>query len=642
MPTTALITTGPVKPGAVPTITLAAEDGINQIYSTDLDGDGASDLLIFGATWPGGSGLPQPGFVLFGDGQGGYRPPDYKRFPALSSTHVREVVFADFNGDGKPDVFVADHGYDVAPFPGGQNHLYLSNPDGTWRDATGNLPVVKDFTHSAAAGDLNRDGHVDILVGNAALPSFMYVLFNDGNGNFRADYNLLPTGTGELLDPTRRNSLSETIADLDGDGWADIVLGTGIPNTSKIPAQVLWSSAGKFGSPSVTNLPLPALFGQKPDLLLTYDIQSIDVNFDGLSDLVLVWTQSVEAGGYEFQVLINDGQRGFTDQTAKYIPDVSARGNTNFPWVQFLVPADLNGDGRMDFFIDARGGRQDSMPIALIHQKDGTFAPVFQGDTGWKFADYAQFAWWPGGGGIIDTRAASSSTKFNSQISSDLFTLTFTTITPKWIGGTTGADSLIGSPVADEIAGFAGNDQINGGDGIDIARYHSTHSAASLGHNATGRFVTTAVDGTDTLRNVERLQFTDVKLALDLGGNAGTVAKVIGALFGKSLLTRADLVGIGLSLLDKGVSYAALVDAAVHTPLFEQLAGGRSNAQFVDFVYHNITGHDADAGTRATLISMLDSGQHSQTSLALLACETGLNAQQIDLVGLSATGIEYL
>lgn len=647
MPATQYFTTGAVNQTPFPVTTLTAEDGINQVYSTDLDGDGSSDLVVFGATWPpNGAGAQQPGFVMFGDGKGGYLAPDYQRFPALSAVHRREVAFADFNGDKYPDIFVADQGYDAAPFPGAQNHLYLSNGNGTWRDATANLPAVADFTHSVSTGDLNNDGHIDILVGNSALPSFTYVLLNNGQGNFQPSTQLLPTDAGELLDPTKRNSLASTIADLDGDGWSDIVLGTGVPNPLKVPMQVLWSNAGNFDAPAITNTPLPKLFGQKPDLLLTYDVHSIDVNFDGLGDLVVAWIQSVDAGGYELQVLINDGKRGFTDQTAKYIPDSSAISNTNFDWVQFLVPTDLNGDGRGDFFIDSRGGgrsqKADSMPIALIHQSDGTFAVVRQGDTGWQFGDYLQFAWWPGGSGFIDTRVTGLATKFNSQVGGSMFNLTFTSNTPHWVGGTSRADTLSGTSAADELAGFAGNDSINGSAGIDVARYQGTRASAKLTHTGNQWTVTSAIDGTDTLINVERLQFTDTRVALDLNGNAGSVAKLIGAVFGTPLLERADLVGIGLSLLDKGMSYASLVNAAVQTPLFEQLAGGRSNTQFVEFLYSNVIGHAPDAATRAVFVGMLDRGEHTQSSLALLAAETPQNALHIDLVGLADTGIAYL
>lgn len=436
-----LFTLGSIGLAALPSTPLPAEDGINQVYSVDLDLDGASDLVVLGADWPNGdTGQQQPGFVAFGDGRGGYTAATPSRFPPLSSEHVREVAFTDFNGDRYLDVFIADHGFDAPPFSGGQNHLYLSNGDGTWRDATAALQVRLDFTHSVATGDLNGDGTIDILVGNSGLPSFINVLIGDGRGGFTPSTELLPTGPGELLDPTRRNSLAMTIADLDHDGWPDIVLGTGVPNPGKVPAQVLWSAAGRFDPPALTSLPLPARFGARPEALLTYDIQSIDVNFDGLADLVLSWIQSVELGGYELQVLINDGHRGFVDRTQQFIPDTLAQSSTAFHWIQFLVPADLNNDGRTDFFVDARGGpKPDDMPIALLHQADASFAVVRMGDTGWKLHDFVQFAWWPQGTGLVDAGSPSA-----GQVSADMFGLRFAgSNTPHWVGGTVAPETLV-------------------------------------------------------------------------------------------------------------------------------------------------------------------------------------------------------
>jgi hypothetical protein len=45
--------------------------------------------------------------------------------------HPRKALVVDFNGDARPDVFVACHGYDVSPFPGEQPVLLLSQPDGS-------------------------------------------------------------------------------------------------------------------------------------------------------------------------------------------------------------------------------------------------------------------------------------------------------------------------------------------------------------------------------------------------------------------------------------------------------------------------------------------------------------------------------
>ena len=63
--------------------------------------------------------------------------------------------FADFNADNRKDMFLACGGFDVFQSPGEQNRLYLSLPDGGWRDATDTLPQLSDRTTSAGVGDLS-------------------------------------------------------------------------------------------------------------------------------------------------------------------------------------------------------------------------------------------------------------------------------------------------------------------------------------------------------------------------------------------------------------------------------------------------------------------------------------------------------
>ena len=127
--------------------------------SADLDGDGSEDLIILGADYPGDGAStyrPRPGRVYLGDGNGGFTRAPSERFPTdtLNTVHPRNVRFGDLNGDGRLDMFVAAHGWDVDPFPGEQNRLYLSRPGGGWRDASSGLPQLSDFSHSAAIGEI--------------------------------------------------------------------------------------------------------------------------------------------------------------------------------------------------------------------------------------------------------------------------------------------------------------------------------------------------------------------------------------------------------------------------------------------------------------------------------------------------------
>jgi len=104
------------------------------------------------------------------------------------TVHPRNIYSADFDGNGLMDVVVADHGFDSHPFPGNQNSLFLQQTDGTFTDASSQLPQFSDFTHDIAIGDIDGDGDIDIYASNTAVSGggdeVPYFMINDGQGNF--------------------------------------------------------------------------------------------------------------------------------------------------------------------------------------------------------------------------------------------------------------------------------------------------------------------------------------------------------------------------------------------------------------------------------------------------------------------------
>jgi hypothetical protein len=132
--------------------------------------------------------------------------------------HPRKAVVADFNKDGKQDIFVACHGYDASPFPGERNKVILSQPDGTYavRDASTDV----GFFHSAAAADLNGDGYPDVVLVNNFDPKAALVLINDKTGTFtREAAGRLPARLA------RKSYFTVELADANGDGALDLLVG---------------------------------------------------------------------------------------------------------------------------------------------------------------------------------------------------------------------------------------------------------------------------------------------------------------------------------------------------------------------------------------------------------------------------------
>jgi hypothetical protein len=211
------------------------------------------------------------------------------------------------------------------------------------------------------------------------------------------------------------------------------------------------------------------------------------------------------------------------------------------------------------------------------------------------------------------------------------------------IGGL-GNDTLNGGLGNDALTGGSGNDSLDGGAGIDTALFSTNASNYSINKSLINGVTTftvsdkTGANGIDTLISIERLQFSDKKLAIDLDTNAGTVVKILGAVFGPSSVANKSYVGIGLGYLDSGMSYASLMQLAIDANF------GRpgSNSDVVKLLYTNVVGSAPDAATLASYKSLLDKGTYTQATLGILAADTTENLTNINLIGLAKTGVEYV
>ncbi len=212
-------------------------------------------------------------------------------------------------------------------------------------------------------------------------------------------------------------------------------------------------------------------------------------------------------------------------------------------------------------------------------------------------------------------------------------------------GSVTAGGSVIGGTGNDTLSGGAGNDSIDGGAGIDTALYAGISANFTLARTATGYTVTdnSGSGGTDTLTNVERLQFSDKKLALDLSPTqpAGETAELIGAVLGHASLQDKQLVGQLLPFFDSGVTLQQAADILVNNGIMASLAGGADNKSLVDLVYSNVIGHAPDPASEASLQGLLDSHQYSQAEFLYAIAASSFNQTNVNLVGLANTGLEF-
>jgi serralysin len=199
-----------------------------------------------------------------------------------------------------------------------------------------------------------------------------------------------------------------------------------------------------------------------------------------------------------------------------------------------------------------------------------------------------------------------------------------------------GDDRIEGGAGKDVLVGGSGRNSLDGGDGLDTAVFESSRAGYSLTHTGQGLQVSGA-NSTDSLSGIERLSFSDVNLAFDLDGHAGTAAKVIGAVFGAAAVQNEGIMGVVLQLLDGGMSCEGLMQAALGC----RLGANAGNGAVVDLLLTNLLGSAPGAATKDAFVGLLDQGAFTQVGLGQIAAEHALTLAHIDLVGLAANGLEY-
>lgn len=204
-------------------------------------------------------------------------------------------------------------------------------------------------------------------------------------------------------------------------------------------------------------------------------------------------------------------------------------------------------------------------------------------------------------------------------------------------------DKTVSLIVNDTIKGQPGTDFFDGGLGLDTVVYNGPMERYTI--NKTGnRYVVsepTGSDDTDYLINIERLQFSNTKVALDMKGNAGDAARLIGALLGPSYVKDKALAGVVIGLLDQNYSTQTIATLGLGTSTYIGLAGSSSNEDFVKHVFKNVIGRPPVEAELQTYVGMLSAGT-SQAALAVMAADTEFTAEKIGLAGLILNGWEFI
>jgi hypothetical protein len=253
--------------------------------------------------------------------------------------------------------------------------------------------------------------------------------------------------------------------------------------------------------------------------------------------------------------------------------------------------------------------------------------------------DIAALSWLYGGDGLGGTWGYNSSNGPSATLVSTV------------VNGSTGADTLRGTAANDIFIAEQGNDSIDGGAGTDTAVYvgpfksyvlmlsGSTDVASTVRDTSTGA----NSDGTDTLVNVERLQFSNESVALDLAPTqaAGKALLTMAATLGPAFPTDKTWAGIFLRYFDNGAAIADGTNLLFASGILPALAGGNDNTSIVNFIYTNVYGSAPDAATLANLVAPLNARTTTPAQWMADLAASSANQNHVHLSGYAQSGWEY-
>ena len=240
----------------------------------------------------------------------------------------------------------------------------------------------------------------------------------------------------------------------------------------------------------------------------------------------------------------------------------------------------------------------------------------------------------------IDTNGrVNDKSAYAPQISDDGQFIVFTTASALVSGDSNGINDVyrvsnpvygLGSNLNNDVFTDSPEAEVwNGADGLDTVVYTGRSVDHLLQKQSSGYLL-----DSDSLSSIERLQFWDKSLALDVGntGNAGQAMEFIGVV-APTLLNDLSIRGLIISLFDQENSMAALSQLALDLNLLPHA----NSTELANAVYQNVIGSTATQEMTNALVDYINvNGQAN-----FVAAVAGL-AINVDLVGLSQSGLEFI
>jgi RHS repeat-associated protein len=260
----------------------------------DFNRDGKLDLAM--ACDPTFFGGVYSVIILLGNGDGTFTQSNGSPI-SFSGNDPSFVAVGDFNGDGTPDLAVADYGGAVT--------ILLGNGDGTFTQANGSpITISSEEIDSLAVGDFNGDGKLDLAVTSYYYP-LVYILLGNGDGTF-TQTDTPYVGNGPY---------SVAVGNFNNNGIPDLAVANNYDNTVRV---LVGNGDGTFSQNQLLNV------GTGP--------QSVAVGYfngGGTPELAVVnlGVSCDDCGGQETLSTVNVFQTKLTDYADIWFSGVAPVGN---------------------------------------------------------------------------------------------------------------------------------------------------------------------------------------------------------------------------------------------------------------------------------------------------------------------------
>jgi hypothetical protein len=294
-------------------------ESASSVAVADVNGDGKPDLVVaneFDTTFTTGTVG-----VLLGNGDGTFQP-------AMSSDSGGESAFSvsvtDLNGDGKPDLIVANESAYVGM--GGSVGVLLGNGDGTFRPATSTVTPGENYGALALA-DFNGDGKLDVASGSGDA-----LLLGNGDGTFQGPLVLGASGQGIA------------VGDFNSDGRPDLAVGgvvvlLNISRFSTVTSIAASLNPSAFGQSVTFTASLTSQGSGTPTGTITFRDGSTVLGRAAVRANMASWTTSSLAIGTHSITATYSGDSSFTASTSAPLSQLVTKATTTTELLSSLNPS---------------------------------------------------------------------------------------------------------------------------------------------------------------------------------------------------------------------------------------------------------------------------------------------------------------